>query len=88
MKNTSLPFIISFIPLTHLCRMDHLPIIWMSLLLIFGTPGVFLCSATSHLGLFCLSMSHKKDTRLIWVKSSTVVLSQSKVLLLTCVNEY
>ena len=29
-----------------------------------GTP----CSATSHLGLFCLPMSHKMDARLIWVK--------------------
>ena len=24
--------------------------------------------AVSHLGLFCLPMSHKKDVRLIWVK--------------------
>ena len=24
--------------------------------------------AASHLGLFCLHMSHKKDARLIWVK--------------------
>ena len=24
--------------------------------------------AASHLGLFCLPMSHKKDARLIWVK--------------------
>ena len=24
--------------------------------------------AASHLGLFCLSMSHKKDARFIWVK--------------------
>ena len=29
-----------------------------------GTPR----SAASHLGLLCLSMSHKKDARLIWVK--------------------
>ena len=29
-----------------------------------GTPR----SAASHLGLFCLPMSHKKDARLIWVK--------------------
>ena len=29
-----------------------------------GTPYF----AASHLGLFCLSMSHKKDARLIWVK--------------------
>ena len=27
--------------------------------------------AASHLGLFCLSMSHKKDPRLIWVKVTT-----------------
>ena len=25
----------------------------------------------SHLGLFCLPMSHKKDTRLIWVNIRT-----------------
>ena len=25
--------------------------------------------AASHLGLFCLPMSHKKDTRLIWVNA-------------------
>ena len=31
-----------------------------------GTPR----SAASHLGLLCLPMPHKKDTRLIWVKSS------------------
>ena len=30
-----------------------------------GTPRF----AASHLGLFCLSMSHKKDARLIWVKA-------------------
>ena len=30
-----------------------------------GTPR----SAASHLGLFCLPMSHKKDARLIWVKA-------------------
>ena len=29
-----------------------------------GTPRF----AASHLGLFCLLMPHKKDTRLIWVK--------------------
>ena len=29
-----------------------------------GTPRF----AASHLGLFCLLMSHKKDARLIWVK--------------------
>ena len=28
-----------------------------------GTPRF----AATHLGLFCLLMSHKKDTRLIWV---------------------
>ena len=26
--------------------------------------------AASHLGLFCLPMSHKKDSRLIWFNSS------------------
>ena len=30
-----------------------------------GTPPF----AESHLGLICLPMSHKKDVRLIWVKS-------------------
>ena len=29
-----------------------------------GTPHF----AASHMGLFCLPMSHKKDARLIWVK--------------------
>ena len=29
-----------------------------------GTPR----SAASHLGLFCLPMSHKKDARLVWAK--------------------
>ena len=29
-----------------------------------GTPRF----AASHLGLFCLPMSHQKDARLIWVK--------------------
>ena len=28
--------------------------------------------ATSHLGLFCLPMSHKKDASLIWVKFSNL----------------
>ena len=32
-----------------------------------GTPRF----AASNLGLFCLSMSHKKDTRLIWVNVMT-----------------
>ena len=31
--------------------------------------------AASHLGLFCLPMSHKKDARLTWVKWVTVVLN-------------
>ena len=31
-----------------------------------GTPRF----AGSHLGLFCLLLSHKKDARLIWVKFS------------------
>ena len=30
-----------------------------------GTPRL----AASHLGLFCLPLSHKKDARLIWVKT-------------------
>ena len=32
-----------------------------------GTPRF----AASHLGLFCLPMSHKKDARLIWVMDCT-----------------
>ena len=31
-------------------------------------PDGTLRFAASHLGLFCLPMSHKKDARLIWVK--------------------
>ena len=30
-----------------------------------GTPRF----AASHLGLFCLPMSHKKDARLVWVQT-------------------
>ena len=33
-----------------------------------GTPRF----AASHLGLFCLPMSHKKDDRLIWVKMNSI----------------
>ena len=33
-----------------------------------GTPRF----AVSHLGLFCLPMSHKKDDRLIWVKKDQI----------------
>ena len=36
-----------------------------------GTPRI----AASHLGLFCLPMSHKKNTRLIWIK----LISTSKI---------
>ena len=36
-----------------------------------GTPRF----AVSHLGLFCLPMSHKKDTRLIWVKHTRSMIS-------------
>ena len=32
-----------------------------------GTPRF----AASHLGKFCVPMSHKKDAKLIWVKTST-----------------
>ena len=32
------------------------------------TPDGTTRSTASHLGLFCLPMSHKKDARLIWVK--------------------
>ena len=32
------------------------------------------CSAASDLGLQCLSMSNKKDTRLIWVKQILVII--------------
>ena len=28
--------------------------------------------AASHLGLFCLPMSHNKDARLIWVKTHSI----------------
>ena len=31
-------------------------------------PDGMSCSAASHLGLFCLPMSHKKDARLILVE--------------------
>ena len=34
-----------------------------------GTPPF----AASHLGLFCLPMSHKKDARLIWVKLRYII---------------
>ena len=34
-----------------------------------GDPDQTPRSAASDLGLHCLSMSHKKDARLIWVKS-------------------
>ena len=30
-----------------------------------NSPDVMPCSAASHLGLYCLPMSHKKDDRLI-----------------------
>ena len=30
-------------------------------------PDGMPCFVASHLGLFCLPMSHKKDSRLIWV---------------------
>ena len=42
-----------------------------------GTPRF----AASHLGLFCLPMSHKKDDRLIWVStfSCRKVVSKSSV---------
>ena len=33
-------------------------------------PDGTLRFAASHLGLFCLPMSHKKDARLIWVKNN------------------
>ena len=32
-------------------------------------PDGMPCFAVSHLGLFCLPMSHKKDARLIWVNA-------------------
>ena len=35
-------------------------------------PDEPLHCAASHLGLFCLSMSHKKDARLIWVNDERV----------------
>ena len=36
--------------------------------------------AASHLGLFCLPMSHKKDVRLIWVKIDSSFLNYVNVL--------
>ena len=44
----------------------HFPMKFMSAnrIALDGAPR----SAASHLGLFCLPMSHKKDARLIWVK--------------------
>ena len=35
-----------------------------------GDPDQMPQSLASHLGLYCLPMSHKKDDRLIWVKFS------------------
>ena len=32
------------------------------------SPSGKQCFAASHLGIFCLPMSHKKDARLLWVK--------------------
>ena len=36
-------------------------------------PDVTPRFAALHLGLFCLPMSHKKDTALIWVKSQIIL---------------
>ena len=41
-----------------------------------GTP----CFAASHLELFCLTMSHTKDARLIWVKLLVVNSKEAKQL--------
>ena len=35
--------------------------------------------AASHLGLFCLPMSHKKDARLMWVKDVMTVNKKHKL---------
>ena len=46
-------------------------------------------SAASDLGLRCLPMSNKKDTRLIWVKTRTITLTDSNIfyrLLITFAN--
>ena len=40
-----------------------------------GTPH----AAASHLGLFCLFMSHKKDAKPIWVKLTAGLESRWKV---------
>ena len=34
-----------------------------------------LCYAESGLGLHCLPMSHKKDARLIWVKTQFIIVN-------------
>ena len=34
-----------------------------------GDPDHMPHSAVSHVGQYCLSMSHKKDARLIWVNN-------------------
>ena len=41
---------------------------WNNLLVNSGDPDQMLPSAASDLSLHCLSMSHKRDARLIWVK--------------------
>ena len=38
-----------------------------SFLFYFSMNFLWASSAASHLGLFCLPMSHKKDLRIIWV---------------------
>ena len=45
-----------------------------------GTPRF----AASHLGLFCLPMSHKKDASLIWVNTFYSVLALCSLVLKIC----
>ena len=40
----------------------------------YGTPRF----AASHLGLFCLPMSHKMDARLIWVETASETKREDK----------
>ena len=41
-----------------------------------GDPNQAPHSVASDMGLYCLPMSHKRDTRHIWVKKAIILLSQ------------
>ena len=43
-----------------------------------GDPDQMSHSVAADLGLHCLPMSHKKDTRHIWVKKKTIILLSHK----------